>query len=109
MITAGTVLRSDVVSCALMSSGLPSPLQQCLILKLNSKVLLTILTPNLAWSFIHSLTPGQQGSLPAQWLHGMHHVSIREPVCVREPSCGSSRARGQWPPSWGRWANGSAR
>ena len=33
------VLRSDVVSCVLMSGGLPSPLQQCLILKLNSKVL----------------------------------------------------------------------
>ena len=36
---SSTVLRSDVVSCVLMSSGLPSPLQQCLILKLNSKVL----------------------------------------------------------------------
>ena len=28
-----TVLRSDVVSCVFMSGGLPSLLQQCLILK----------------------------------------------------------------------------
>ena len=94
MITAGTVLRSDVVSCVLMSGGLPSPLQQCLILKLNSTILLAILTLNLSWSFIHCLTPAAEiaPSPVAPW----HvRVIIQEPVCVREPGCGSSRARGQ--------------
>ena len=72
-----------------MSGVLPSLLQQCLFLKLNSKVLLTILTLNLSWSFIHCLTPAAEIA-PSPVTPWHVRVSIQEPVFVKEPGCGSS-------------------